>query len=209
MALDWNKNVNLSAITSRFKKGGKASADKVDYPTKRTMNLYQTAEKSTNVRTFVIVGVVVLVLGGLLVKFGVLDPLAAVAQKQEELATQQNLAMELSTSLNGYDDVKEAYDGYIARYGGDSTDAISVLDMIEKRVMPRASVSGIVIDGKTVTLTLEGATLETAGSIAKDLENQAVVERVNLATATNQKKEGEATSTTLVVSLIGSEDEEK
>ena len=209
MALDWNKNVNLSAITSRFKKGGKASTDKVDFPTKRTMNLYQTAEKSTNVRTFVIVGVVVLVLGGLLVKFGVLDPLAAVAQKQEELATQQNLAMELSTTLNGYDDVKEAYDGYIARYGGDSTDAISVLDMIEKRVMPRASVSGIVIDGKTVTLTLEGATLETAGSIAKDLENQAVVERVNLATATNQKKEGEATSTTLVVSLIGSEDEEK
>ncbi len=209
MALDWKKEINLSFITSRLKKGGNSGGGNVDYPTKRTMNLYQTSEKSMDVRSIVIGGVIALVVGALLVKFGVLDPLTAVAQKREELAVQQSTAQELSASLSNYGDIKEAYDGYMTRYGGDSTDAISILNMVEKLVMPKASVSGIVIDGGTVTLTLEGATLETAGSIAKDLEGQSVVERVNVAAASNQKKEGETSTTTLVVTLVGSEDKEK
>ena len=210
MALDWNKEVSLSSVTNLIKRPGK-DADKgggTEYPSKTTMNLYQGDKSTTDVRKVVIVGIVLLVVIGLFVKFGVLDPLDALGRKQAELAQQEATLATMKGSSAEYQQVKELYDGYMARYGSDDVDAITLLSMVEQLVMPRSYVSSIVMADNTLTLTLYNVSLETAGDIAKALEGRPEVKSVNLTTATTQNADGQNTISTLVVALANDKSKE-
>lgn len=209
MALDWKKEVNLSSITGLIKRKGAASAGSSSYPSKTTMNLYQGEKSNTDVRKVVVVGVLLAVLIGLFVKFGVLDLLAQVSQKEGELASQQAIAMSLTSAGKDFDETKELYDAYTAQYGSASTDAIAVLDMVEQHVMNASTVTSIVLADNTLTLTLYNVPLDTVGNLAKDLETQPMVTRVNVSTATTQKAEGQNTVSTLVITLVNTGSEEK
>ena len=210
MALDWKKEISFSTITDMI--GGKskkgAGQGSSAYPSKTTMNLYQQEKGSTNIRKTIVVGVLLLVFIALFVKFGVLDQLALVSQKEAELAEQRALVAGVSTSPGDFDELKETYDAYMASYGG-SADAMLLLNMIEQRVMPQTNVSAIVYADNTLTLTLYNAPLDTVGTIAKDLESQPLVTKANVTTATMQSSEGQNTVSTLVLTLVGAESEEK
>ncbi len=206
MALDWKKEVSLDSVKQLFNRGAKSGkAGSSEYPTKTTMNLYQGESGTTDIRKVVIVGVILFLAIGLFVKFGVLDQLDAVSRKEAELGQQEALLASIKGDAGKFEQIKELYDGYTARYGGDSVDAMSLLTMVEQLVMPRATVSSIVLADNSLTLTLYNVSLETAGDIAKALEGQDAVKSVNLTTATTQNVEGQNTISTLVVSLKGAE----
>lgn len=209
MALDWNKEVSLGSITKLVKRPGKGvQKGDSEFPSKTTMNLYQGDSGPTDVRKVVIVGVILFIAIGLFVKFGVLDPLDALGRKQAELAQQEAALAAMKERSAEYQQVKELYDGYMARYGDDSVDAITLLAMVEQLVMPRAYVSSIVLADDTLTLTLHNVSLETAGDIAKTLEVQPAVKSVNLTTATTQNADGPNTISTLVVTLANNKGKE-
>lgn len=209
MALDWNKEVSLDSVKKLLKRPGKGSQKGGgEYPSKTTMNLYQGDSSTTDVRKVVVVGVILFVAIALFVKFGVLDPLDALGRKQGELARQEEALAAMKSGSAEFEQIKELYDGYMARYGSDDIDAISLLTMIEQLVMPRANVSSIVLADDTLTLTLHNVSLETAGEIAKTLEDQSAVKSVNLTTATTENAEGHNTISTLVIALANNKAKE-
>ena len=211
MALDWNKEVSLSTVLDRFgskKKGKLGGGSSSGFPSKTTMNLYQVEKSSTDIRKVVIVGVLLAVGIGLFVKFGVFDQLALISAKERELAEQQALLEAARSTNDDYQSIKETYDAYMARYGSDSTDAISILDMVEKRVMPHGFVSGIVLADGTLTLTLVDVPLDTMGNLAKDLESQPLVSNATVTTSTTKTTEGDRNVSTLVLTLVTAKSEE-
>jgi len=206
VALNWNQEVSLSSIKNLLTRGKKgADAPTTGYPTKTTMNLYQVDAKTTNLRTLILAGILVLVCVVAVLKFGVFDQLAIVSQKEAELAAQQELLLKVSASGGDYGSVKNMYEGYQLALGTGDVNAIRVLDLVEKQVKPAASVSVITYAGNTLTLTLNNVSLETVGVLAKQLESQEIVSAVNVSTAQNTEK---TTVSTLVVTLVSEQEEE-
>lgn len=209
MALDWKKQVSIKDIAAVFRKGKKGGQAKSGYPTKTTMNLYQGESHGTNYRK-VIVTAILLVIGiSLFVKFGVLDLITRVSEKEAELITQKQIAVTTLGATRDYSEVKTLYDAYEARLGGAAVDVIAVLDMVEKEVMKSAEVTSIVVSDGTLTLTLYNVPLNTVGDLAKSIEGQELVSSVNVSTATTQNADGQNTVSTLVISLVGVASEEE
>lgn len=209
MALDWKKEVSISDILGFLKKGKKGGPVTSGYPTKTTMNLYQGDSSTTDIRKVGITAVILAIVISLFVKFGVVDLIARVSEKEGELATQKQIAMTLSQASGDYDEVKAIYDAYEARLGSAAVDMIAVLDMVEKNVMTRADVTSIVISDGTLTLTLYNVPLDTVGDLAKTIEGQELVSAVNVSTATTQNADGQNTVSTLAITLVGTQSEEE
>jgi hypothetical protein len=207
MALDWKKEVKLGDLLPFLKGGKKSGGGSTTYPTKTTMNLYQGDVQTTDVRKVIVTAVLLTIGIALFVKFGVLDQIALVSQKEGELAQQKQIAMSLAQAYGDFDEVKELYDAYQARLGSAAVDIIAILDMVEDNVKKKADVSAIVIADGTLTLTLYNVPLDTVGDLAKELEGQDLVRRVNVSTATTQNAERQNTVSTLVVTLKGVESE--
>jgi len=209
MALDWNKEIHLGSVLSSLGKGKKSRGGSSAYPTKTTMNLYQGDTQATDVRKVVLTAVLLAVGILVFVKFGVLDQIDLVAQKEAELAAQKQIALSLTQQYGDFDEVKELYDAYQARLGSDAVDVIAVLDMVEKNVKSTADVQAIVMSDGTLTLTLYNVPLDKVGDLAKKLEGQDLVQAVNVSTATTQNAEGKNTVSTLVITLVGMGSEEE
>lgn len=209
MALDWNKEVSLSTILGMVKKGKDSGAVSTDLPTKTTMNLYQTEKAATDLRKVILLGILGLVCLIAVVKFGVLDPLGELSQKQSNLAQQQAMLLEMSNPSSEYAEVAEEYAAYTAKFGTGATDAITVLNMVQDKVMNQATVTGIVLADSTLTLTIQGTSLETVGNLASELEKESIVLGTNVTTASTQKDKSADTTATLVVTLVGPQEEGK
>ena len=209
MALDWNKEVSLGTILDLVhpKKDGPAGSSA--YPSKTTMNLYQGDGQQSDIRKVIVVGVLLFAAIAVFVKFGVLDQLAYLSQKEGELAQQQALVAAAKKGAGNYDELKESYDAYLAQYGSGTIDGIAVLDVVDQRVRNVAQVSNVTLSKGILTITVNDVSLDTVGNLAKDLESQSLVENVNVSTANMKNKDGVMTDATLVVSLVGGENEGK
>ncbi len=209
MALDWKKEISLATILDLVRPNKGEAKESGEYPTKTTMNLYQSSKKTTDVRKVVAIGVLLVVAIGVFVKFGVLDQLALLSQKEGELAQQRALiAATQSGSSGDLGAMKEAYDAYLLQYGNGSVDVVSVLDVVDKYVKPRAEVTNIVLADGVLTLTLKDVPLNTVGDIARDLGKQKnLIASVNVSTSSTQKTEGQSESV-IVAKLVGGSSEE-
>ncbi|MDO4798030.1 MAG: hypothetical protein Q4A01_08420 [Coriobacteriales bacterium] len=209
MALDWNKEVSLGTILDLVRPNKGEAKGSTDYPTKTTMNLYQGDKQATDVRKVVLVGVLLFVAIVVFVKFGVFDQLALLSQKEGELAQQRALITAAqSAGTEDFGAMKEAYEAYLVQYGDGSVDVVSVLDMVDKYVKPRAEVTNIVLADGVLTLTLKDVPLDTVGDIARDVGKQKnLVTSVNVSTSSTQKTEGQSESV-IVAKLVGGSSEE-
>lgn len=212
MALDWNKEISLSTILGFVNKSGKgkgAQKKSSEIPTKTTMNLCVTEQNTADVRKRVLIAILAVVVTAAFVKFGVLDPLGGLASKQAELERQQAILSETMSGDTDYQEVLKLYEAYAARYREGAIDAIEVLDIVEQRVKSVARVTQIVLADNTLTLTLEGATLQTVGDLANTLEKDPMVVRTNVSSAERQHDGTENTVSTLVVTLVSPETQSK
>lgn len=209
MALDWNKEVSFSsiiaAVQGKNKKDDNASSA---YPTKTTMNLYQVQSKTTSLASLVIIIVVAVVGLGVLLKFGVLDPLGTLNQKQSELASQQELLMAVSSSGSGYSETARLYTGYLTALGSGDVTATDVLNLIEQNVKNVAKVSVISYASDIVSITVNDVNLETIGHLAQQLESQDKVVQVNVMNAKNKTAANNTAEATIVITFESSEKEE-
>lgn len=207
MALDWNKEINLSTLKNLFNRGKNAATGggANTYPSKTTMNLYQGDQQTNDVKRVGIVAVLLAVAIAVFVKFGVVDQIALLSSKQAELAQQQGSLNSLVSATTDYEEIKEIYDAYLIRYGNTGIDAIEVLDMVEKDIMSASTVSSIVLSDGTLTLTLNDVTLNTVGDLAKKLENMDMVQSVNITSANTNKSDDLKAEATMVVTLVSNQ----
>lgn len=199
MALDWNKQISFGEI---FKRRGKKTAPG-GYPTKTTMNLYQEDRKETELSKVIPTAILLVVGIGAFTKFGVLDQLARVSEKEAELSSVQSQVATIEAELHGFDELMEDYASYAPLLSASGVDASEVLTMVEAFVMPRATVASSSLEGATLKLTLAEAPLSTVGEIVKTLQEQSIVSSVAVTSAQNDRTDA-SQSAELTVALVSS-----
>lgn len=152
-------------------------------PTKRGMNLYQSARQATDGRKLAITAAALAVGVALFAKFAVMGPLQQVSDKQAELAQVQAQLQPLQEAAADYDSTLAEYNQYAPVSSTTGVDTKALMDMVEQQVMPYATVSQESLEDDTLTLTLSNVSLTTVGQLATILQGQTGVESVSVATA--------------------------
>lgn len=161
---------------------------KSQYPSKRTMNLAQTDAKSTKSTTvlYVILGVVVLIA---ILKFGVYDLFAKAATAENEVATVQAQITSNASKMADYQTIASEYAlysyGYQTSEESQLVDRLTMLDVVERYVMPLGTVSSVSLSENTANISLSGVTLASASGLITTLEGVDGVDSVSVNTASN------------------------
>lgn len=192
MAIDLNRPI------------GKARDAGNELPSKRHMNLAGQAQAEGGIkRVHVLLGVLGLVVVLAVAKFCVVDPLMATASAEQELAAQKRVQTELDKTLENYDSVEREYQSYVSADLTSNVDALAVLDMVERNVMPTASVAQVQLDGNVLTLVLADADLDTVGRLTNTLNDQESVATVSVTRSrTSEDVASKGASSDVITKLI-------
>jgi hypothetical protein len=186
--LDINKPIRL----------GRAKG-KTTYPSKTMMNLVQREKTEWSLSRSVPTILIMVVLVGLFIKFGIVDQYLQVAQADRQVAQVQTQLDTLDTSLIGYSSLKAEYAQYSTDYlSSDSAslvDRTTILNMIESTLMSEATVTSVAITGNDVTLSITGASLTTVGEMARQIQGLSSVSSVSVSTATSSTSSSTSTTT--------------
>lgn len=158
-------------------------------PMKKTMN-FVYHQSSFNVKKIVPVLAMVVIVGLLFLKFGILDQLQKkidamnlITQKQEQLAS-------MAGKLAEYDELAAEYGRY--SYGWMSSaeinmvDRLDIMDLVEEKVAKLATIENFAINNNVLTMNVRGITLTQAGEIVADLESSELVEKASVYSASAQ-----------------------
>ncbi len=148
-------------------------------PSKKTMNFVHHVS-SFNPRKVIPIVVLILLVAGVFVKAGIMDPLdqkaaayAALAQKQEQLAA-------VNARLAGYDELHKQYGRYSYGWMNESevnlVTRMDALSLVEKKIAVAAEVDNLAINNNVLTMNIHGITLEQASAMVKSLEDSELVE---------------------------------
>ena len=198
MALDWNKEISFSGL----KKGG--TKMKSEYPSKTYMNLsVAKANSRISTRSIPLIVVLVVILG-LIIKFGVFDFYDRVNQAQAALEQQRVQLAEMNTAIAGYDELLEEYESYDTEHlapDASTVSAMSVMEMVQKVVVPHASIESIDLSGNVLTMSVKDINLNSSGALVNLLYQQPLVKSVTVSTASTNGQTAEDVTTTMVVTL--------
>ncbi len=179
ITLDINKPVRLG----RPRRGSR-------YPSKTSMNLVQREKTEWSLSRAVPSVLIVVVLVGLFVKFGIVDQYARVSEATQEVTQAQAQLDALDASLTGYDSLKGEYAQYSTDYlSSDSAtlvDRTTILGTIEDTLMSKATVTSVAISGNDVTVSLSGASLASVGEMARQIQQMSSVSSVSVSTASSK-----------------------
>lgn len=195
MALDWSREISFSGL----KKGGGNRKNEIT-PTKEHMNLVVQTKKERNVKKIALTTIIVLIVAVLFAKFAVIDFMAQVNAKQIELAEQQQLKATAIEKLATYDEVADEYEKYgffeiDNEKGVLSVDATEALDLVDKYIANKATVSGLNLAGDTMTLTLTDIALNDVGKLTNELDKLDFVQNVSVSTAATQNDQSSVVTT--------------
>ena len=168
------------------------------------MNLCVSGSQELDLRSAVPVGLLLIVLVALFVKFGVVDQMAQVTEKQSELSQQQAILTADEAKLANYDKVEEEYDGYAVSTNSGSVSAITALDLVDTYVAPSATVSSINLKDNKLTLTLTNVNLDTVGALTTTLQGRPIVSGVTVSTAATSATDTQNVVATMIISLVAS-----
>ena len=208
MALDWNKPIGGKKKSGGKGKGkGKGSAGAL--PSKKTMNLLSTDQRSGDQRRRIITIAAIVLVALLFGKFAVFDLFAQVNAKQQELGDAQTEMIAAQAQLGDYSSVISEYQTYMGtdHVGSMVPDALIVVRMIDQVVGKDANINGISMSETEVTVNIDKITLKKVGDLAKKLRKQEIVDSVSVSMADNSQQ-GKNVSATLTITLIGGETEE-
>ncbi len=192
MALDWNKPITI---------GGPSKRQSSQMPSKTTMNLCMPAEHEVDLRKAVPLGILILLVTVLFIKFGIVDMYAQVDQKQTELSQQQALVSSAESKLSGYDAVKQEYESYSSVQNAGSVDALTALDLVDTQVRSSATVTSESLKNNTLTLGLSNVSLDTIGKLVSSLYAQSIVSDVSVSTAATTSTSASDVTATMVITL--------
>lgn len=184
------------------------SAQKATYPTKTTINMMRAQGNRFSRGTQVALFVVLLVLVGLFAKFAVIDPLAGSMGSSAQVAAAEEQLAQLKNENAHYAEVNEEYSRYVVTGLTEDernlTDRVTVLNLLESKVMGVGFPSSIKVVGNAATVTSLGVNLDEVARLVEDLKNDDRVAYVTVSTA--QGETDASTSATIQISFKGALD---
>lgn len=160
-------------------KGKQKTKGAVKAPTKRTMNFVHH-KSQFDAKRMVPVILVLVVLIVAFAKFGILDPISQKVDALNELSAKREQVSALNAALVNYDKVAMEYGRYSYGWMTDQeinlVNRIHVLDLVEREIAPRASISDMAVHDNTLTMNIYGPTLKQASKMVDDLELDPLVE---------------------------------
>ena len=148
-------------------------------PVKRSINLAEAVDKGIKWSRALPMIILIVVLAALLSKFAVIDRLNAVYRAQDRAASLSTQLEVSRAKIESYGDLSERYAHYT--YAGmtqeelSRSDRTAVVSLIERLVMPRASVDSWSVNGNLLTINLTGNSLQDVNLIAQQLESDDMV----------------------------------
>ena len=151
----------------------------VQMPSKKTMNFVHH-QSSFDLKKVLPVLVVILAIGIVFAKIGIMDPLVEKTAAYKELAQKQEQLAAINTKLTGYEELAKEYGRY--SYGWmDETEVnmgsrMDVLHLVEEEISSKAYIDNLAVNNNVLTLNIHGITLEQASAMVKSLEERGLVE---------------------------------
>ena len=164
----------------------------VQMPSKKTMNFVHH-QSSFNPKKVLPVLVIILAIGIIFAKVGILDPLAEKTAAYNELSLKQEQLAAINTKLTGYDELAREYGRY--SYGWmDETEVnmvsrMDVLHLVEEEISSKAYIDNLAVNNNVLTLNIHGITLEQASAMVKSLEERGLVESAAVYNAVAEEAE--------------------
>lgn len=154
-------------------------------PSKRTLNLCKREKKDMPIEVFLIVLATLIIFIIIVEYFGVFRPYTHVEAMERELAAQQSALAEKNKTLNDPDTGFKATEEYYNQYnfeGFDQSiaDRLDVLALLEREIMNKngfdAKIRSLAINGRVVSLTVDGLNVAQVGDLEFSLESDDMVE---------------------------------
>lgn len=164
----------------------------VRVPAKRTMNFVHH-QKNFNPRYMVPLLLAVVLLLGSFLKFGIVDQLAKKEAAYADLASRQDQLLALLNELSDYNEVEVQHGRYSNAWMDESetnlVDRMAVLDLVEKKISPKAVIEDVAINGNVLNLHIHGLTLEQASRMVEEIELSQLVSSASVYTAVAEEAE--------------------
>ena len=161
-------------------------------PSKKTMNFVHH-QSSFNPKKVIPIALIVLIVAAVFLKFGVLDMLDKKAAAQAELDQKQQQLAIVEAKLEGYDELAMEYGRYSYGWMNDTevnmVSRMDVLDLIEKKISPKATIDNFAVNNNVLTMNIHGITLEEASKMVKSLEATELVESASVYNAVAEEAE--------------------
>lgn len=169
---------------------------------KKTMN-FARHQSSFDIKKVLPILVLVLISFLAFVKIGIMDPLEDKMHAYSVLSYKQSQLVEANAKLAGFEDLQKEYGRY--SYGWmnenevNTVNRIDVLNLVEQKIAPTASISDLRISNNILTLNINGITLEEASVMVISLEQSPMVDSAFLHNAVSATAEEAAISMSLIL----------
>lgn len=179
---------------------------KTKLPSKQTLNLMIKVKTLAHPTRLIPILLLIFVFAAAFAKFAVINRLEQVKRAEAELAEMhRNLEMIESTYAD-YDEVQKEYNRYTYQnFDRSIADRLDVLSLIERQIFPISVVQSLSISDKTVSMTINGLTLEQASTLLDSLLSEPLVADVDYSSYvdnTDRDQGGDATTTiTMTITL--------
>lgn len=159
---------------------------KTVYPTKRSMNLYFKADRTTAPATaalYVLFALAVLLALG---KIMIYDFMMQEKQLENQLLSLEQRTVQQMQQLENYDQVLEDYIRSVpTQQEQDQPDVMELLSLIDTTIRPAARVSQVDIADNQVVISFSGVTLAQAADLVVRLEQSPLVANTQVDTASS------------------------
>lgn len=161
-------------------------------PSKKTMNFVHH-QSSFNPKKVIPIVLIILIVAAVFLKFGVLDMLDKKAAALADLDQKQQQLALVEAKLEGYDELAMEYGRYSYGWMNDTevnmVSRMDVLNLIEKKISPKATIDNFAVNNNVLTLNIHGITLEEASRMVKSLEATELVESASVYNAVAEAAE--------------------
>ena len=180
----------MAETTNKKAKATKKAA--VNIPSKKTMNFVHH-ESGVNLRKVLPVILVILIVGAVFAKFGILDPLEKKALAENELAQKQAQLAAVNAKLEGYEELEKEYGRYSYGWMNETevnmVSRMDVLHLVEDEIATIAFIDNLAVNNNVLTLNIHGITLEQASAMVKSLEARGLVQSASVYNAVAEEAE--------------------
>jgi len=198
-------------LGKKSEKSGGKGVKRGNLPTKRSINLAATEEKSVNFKIGIPAIILILAVAFAIGKFAVADRLVAVSKAEAQVSALQSELNAAYDRLNSFGDLNEIYAHYT--YSGMTKDEISradrasAIEMIRRLILPRGRVSSWTLSGNVLTVNLTVDDLRTVNRAVQDIESADNVNFCTVNTASTTDKSGaEAVNARITIYLNSAEE---
>ena len=168
-------------------------------PTKTTINLAQRESRRKDVLTLTIGGALILVLAGSVAKFGVIDQMDRLSQAASSYNQVHSQYLTTLQAVEDYPEVEERYRTYSRSWmnAGDQNGLVRVdrqlvLDLVERRMMPRGQVDSLSLRDSVLVVSMSGMNLRQISDMVERIRQEPIVESAALNLASTERDSKEA-----------------